>query len=210
MPRWKPEQKWLNADAYIIGGGDSLRNFNFDLLKDKLTIGCNAAFLKGHEVCKITLMGDIDCFNHFKDKLEKYQSQGGIVFTHIEQLQRSKLPWLWIMSREFYGLHKTVLGWNDNTGFSAINLALILGAKNIYLLGFDMKFGNTGNANWHEEYKYKSKVKSDVFDKFLRHEKRIAADLKNKFAGQNVFNVTDDSNLNIFPKIGTKEFWKGK
>ena len=53
MPIWIPQEKWKDEDVFIIGGGDSLRTFNFDVLKDELTIGCNTAFSLGSDICKI-------------------------------------------------------------------------------------------------------------------------------------------------------------
>jgi len=204
MPRWIPEQKWLDVDAFIIGGGDSLRGFDFNLLKKEMTIGCNAAFLLGEDICKLCLIGDIKCFNKFNGKLSKYK---GIVFTNAPQLLHSKILWLWTMGREGKGLHKHALGWNNCTGFSALNLALILGANPVYLLGFDMKLSKDGKANWHNEG---DKPNSEVYTKFLANEKRVAVDLKNNFSTQQVINITDDSALTVFPKIGVKEFWEGR
>jgi len=201
MPRWIPEQKWMGEDVFIIGGGESLRGFQWDLLRDELTIGCNTAFKLGHEVCKLCVFGDYPWFKEFQRELSQYK---GVVFTNVPQLQKSNLPWLWIMGREARGLHKIALGWNNNTGASAINLALILGAKRVYLLGFDMK-ELKGKCNWHDDYK---KTNPSVYkSKFLSTFGHVKSDLEKKFAGCEIINVTDDSDLDIFPKVSAKQFW---
>jgi len=212
MPHWKPEQKWLGQDAFIIGGGNSLKTFDFDLLKDELTIGCNTAYILGSSICKICFFGDFKWFEEFKDKTPTPLSKfDGAVFTSANRLYNTKLPWLYTMPRESNGLYKKALGWNKNTGASAVNLALILGAKRVFLLGFDMDLSEEGRPNWHNELI--DKPNSGVYSKFVTGFNRVAIDLPKKFPGREIINVTDESKLNIFPKVSVKEFWdtrKGK
>ena len=102
MPKWTPEKKWNGQEAFIIGGGDSLKTFDWNLLKPHLTIGCNDAFTYGHEICKICFFGDIKWFEKHKQELERYK---GVVFTNVSQLVNTNIPWLWTMRREPRGLH---------------------------------------------------------------------------------------------------------
>lgn len=210
MPRWTPEAKWEGEDVFIIGGGDSLREQGFDwsLLEEELTIGCNSAFTLGEKVCKICIFGDAKWFRKYQSELQKFK---GIVFTNVSQLYRTKLNWLWTMPRKGKGLSATALGWNSNTGAAAINLALILGAQQIFLLGFDMHLSKEGRSNWHNNLM--GKQKKAVYEKFIEAFTRVSIDLKKLFPGREVINITDDSDLDIFPKISCKQFWserKGK
>jgi len=204
MPKWIPEKKWDGQDVFIIGGGDSLKVFDWNLLKPFLTIGCNDAYVHGHEICKICVFGDKKWFKKHEKALEQYK---GILFTNVSQLINTKIPWLWTMDREPRGLHYNALGWNYNTGSVAINLALLLGAIKIYLLGFDMQLGKEGNANWH--HNPLDVPDRAVYNKFITGFSRIAEDLI-KFPGVEILNVTDNSNLDVFPKIGVKEFWENR
>ena len=203
MPHWKPTSDWEGCDVFIIGGGDSLRKFDWSLLKDENTIGCNSAFTLGAEICKICLFGDSKWFRKFERELAQYK---GVVFTNAPQMFNTKVPWVWTMPREIIGLHVNALGWNENTGASAINLALILGAQKIFLLGFDMHLSNNGKPNWHN--KVMQKPVKGVYPKMLKAFRYVVRDLKSKFPGKKIINVTDDSNLNCFPKIGCKRFWQ--
>ena len=203
MPRWIPERVWDNQDVFIIGGGKSLDGFDWKLLKNELTIGCNSAFRLGAEICKLCIFGDAKWFEVFQHDLRNYK---GILFTNVYQLLKTKLNWIWTLPRKAYGLHKDALGWNDNTGSSAINLALLLGAKRIFLLGFDMHLSKDGKPNWHNHQI--QKPNPDAYAKFLKGFVKVAADLKLKFPDVEVINITDNSNLNVFPKIGVKEFWE--
>ena len=150
MPRWIPKTKWKGEEVFVIGGGDSLRGFNWGLLKDELTIGCNDAFRLGKEVCKICIFGDAPWFRRNEKELAKFE---GVVFTNSSQLLNTRLPWLWTTPRKSKGLSDRAIAWNDNTGAAAVNLALLLGAKRIFLLGFDMRASERGKTNWCDESK---------------------------------------------------------
>jgi len=203
MPRWIPEKIWNNQDVFILGGGNSLERFDWNILKNENTIGCNDAFKHGKEICKICIFGDVKWFRTFERELALYK---GSVFTNSSQLQKTNLPWLWTMTRKAYGLHKDALGWNGSTGTCAINLAVLLGAKRIFLLGFDMHLSKDKRANWHPNRL--DKPNKDIYSKFLRGFRKLAVDLKEKFPDTQVVNVTDDSSLDLFPKVGVDEFWK--
>ncbi len=205
MPPWKPERVWDNQDVFIIGGGGSLEKFDWSLLKDKLTIGCNDAYLHGKDICKICIFGDTKWFGKHKPQLAQYK---GVVFTNAPKLYKSKVEWLWVMQRNSSGLHEKALGWNFSTGAAAVNLALLLGAKRVLLLGFDMQLARNGKPNWHQNNL--DKPNPEVYLKFVRGFERVASDLKRKYPDVEVINVTDNSNLDVFPKVGVEDFWKGK
>ena len=56
---WLHSEPWYNQDAYIIGGGSSLKDFNWKLLEKLNTIGCNDAYKLGSEVCKICMFAEL-------------------------------------------------------------------------------------------------------------------------------------------------------
>ena len=128
-----------------------------------------------------------------------------LVFTNCSQLLHTRIPWLWTLLRKSSGLHTDALGWNGSTGATAINLALLLGAKRVYLLGFDMKLSVKGTPNWHD--KLIDKPSATIYFKFKEGFVHVARDLSSKFPGREVVNVTDDSDLNVFPKISVEAFW---
>ena len=207
MPHWQVTEDWKDEDVFIIGGGDSLREQGFDwsLLEEELTIGCNSAFTLGEKVCKICIFGDAKWFHKYQSELQRFK---GIVFTNTSQLYRTKLDWLWTMPRKGKGLGATALGWNKNTGAAAVNLALILGAQRIFLLGFDMHLSKDGRSNWHNNLL--GKPNKAVYEKFIEGFTKVSIDLKKLFPGREVINITDNSDLDIFPKVGCEEFWKGR
>jgi len=202
MPKWQPETVWKDADVYVIGGGNSLKEFDWSLLKDKHTIGCNDAYQLGAEICRICVFGDAKWFYEHKDNLQKYQ---GTIFTNDTTVSGYDLDYIWHLPRQNYGLGCETLAWNNNTGALAINLALLLGAKRVFLLGFDFKLSKDGQANWHPNNL--DKPDSGIYNnKFLSGFMRLKNDLF-KFPDSQIFNITNDSNLKIFPIINADLFW---
>lgn len=205
MPFWTPEPKWEGLDVFVVGGGVSLSSFDWDLLKEEWTIGCNDAYVRGKEIIKICLFGDHKWFEVHKKSLAQYAQSGGVVFTSCPQLQRSSFKWVFSIPRKSRGFHVDALGWNMNTGANAINLALLLGAKRIFLLGFDMHL-TEGKTNWHENNLDKPNAK--LYATFLKAMGNLDQHLKNKFPGREIINVTGDSSLNVFPKQDLDLFFK--
>ena len=210
MPYWTPDPVWKDQDVFIIGGGVSLETFDWELLKpdDVFTIGCNDAYLRGPDICNVCFFGDKKWWKKHQHRLETYRASGkGVVFTHCPQLQKDKTSWLWMMSRESRGLHHNALAWNKNTGAGAVNLALLLGARRVFLLGFDMHLTG-GRSNWHDNTLDTPNEK--LYPKFIKGWERLAKDLSIKFPGCEIFNITDNSSLDLFPKIGVDEFWSNR
>lgn len=206
MPRWKPKANWKGQEVFVLGGGYSLkkRNFDWNLLKAERVVGCNDAFKLGVDICDICIFGDKRWFNYHKNELAKYK---GTVITNAPFLANSTIPWIWFIGRESKGLYADKLGWNGNTGASAINLAIVLGASKIYLLGYDMKLID-GRSNWHDEVVNKDAVKPKAYERFRDQFRFVKTAWRKHFSDREIINVTDDSALDIFPKVGFDEFWK--
>lgn len=208
MPKWIPELVWPDREVFIIGGGPSLENFNWDILRNKCTIGCNDAYLHGVEISKVCLFSDFRWYDHHRERLAKYK---GTVFTSLSYFYASHTgrhpSWVYYLQRYERGIHKNGLGNNFSTGAEAINLAILMGAKTIYLLGFDMHKSEDGRTNYYPN-EVDPKQADDVYDRMLECLNAFPGILKSDFPGISVFNITDDSSLNVFPKIGVTEFWK--
>lgn len=203
--KWTPTPIWEGEDAYVIGGGKSLEQFNWDLIRGRHSVGCNIAFRLGVDVCPVCLFGDQQFFNQNREALTKYQ---GLLVTCLPAALTWGFTWLKAMRRKARGLAVgNTLGWNSNTGAAALNLALSLGARRVFLLGFDMKL-TAGKANWHKFYGDKADPTS--YPRFIQGFHFVKTDLPQVFPGREVFNVTDDSDLNLFPKIGIREHFFGK
>jgi len=89
-----------------------------------------------------------------------------------------------------------------NSGFQSINLAYNLGAKRIFLLGFDCKADSQKRHHWFGQHP-DGLSKKQNFSKWKEDFCEIAKDLKKQ--NIEVFNITRDSALNCFPKITVEQ-----
>lgn len=220
---WTVPRIWEGCSVFIIGGGPSLRDFNFGKLEGKQVIGCNDAFRLGPAIVPVSVFGDQSFYKRNKDDLAKYN---GIAITNHQSL-RGK-PYIKVTAREntkiCTGNH---LGWFFNTGCLAINLAVSMGAGTIYLLGYDMQMvpgdnltktprlaiangadkprakGIQRDSNWYPNIGSNNTEKT--YMKFKHYFNLLKKDLDAKFPGVKIFNCNPDSGLDIFPKVKINE-----
>ena len=84
----------------------------------------------------------------------------------------------------------------SNSGFQAINLAYLLGARRVLLTGYDMKFAATGAAHWFGDHP--DKVRSG-YARFIDAFKQIDQ------ANIEIINCTRDTALKCFPQMTIQE-----
>lgn len=87
-----------------------------------------------------------------------------------------------------------------NSGYQALQMAVWLGAKRIFLLGYDMK-EQDGRAHWHAEHPIPTP--GNIYGSMLECFNGIAPELKNR--GIEVINCSPDSALKCFPKMPIAE-----
>jgi hypothetical protein len=200
MPRWIPEPFWEGQDVYLIGGGPSLLKFDWDRIRGKCTIGCNSAYQLGKDICQIVFFGDGSFWKEHNKNLFRFQ---GLVTTNCRTLQCGAPDWLFVMERRTEGVYQDIPGWYGNSGACVVNLALILGAKRVLLLGYDMKIQDN-RTNW-----YRDGVKTQApYKRFLESFRRMAVKIREVFPDQEVINVNDDSDLKAFPTVPVHEFFQ--
>lgn len=207
MIAWQPSRMWEGEDAYVVGGGTSLTDFDWAAIAGKNTIGINSAYRLGSHVLRILLWGDYAWWERIGRK--GTETFGGLVVGCADRLEQGRpdpCPWLLVMRRATSRrLSHDKLLFCGNTGSMGINLALILGARRVFLLGFDMKLNAEGTrANWHDDPRY-GPPKAEVYRRFMNEMRAIPASLKEAFPGTEIVNVNDDSELKLFPTVTLRE-----
>jgi hypothetical protein len=211
--------------CFIVGGGPSLEGFDFSILKDVDTIAINQAvfdvpnpnyfvtmdysfLLKSKDISQIQT-NKIFILN----KVPKYiqESEGRVVDIRYEYTyDLSKFDMI-IKSKNSYGLGGNfgTFVHGNNSGFCALQLALLLGYDDIYLLGIDL-VSNRGKTHYHNSYGHCA----DGFEKTL-HEyyagfKLAAGQLGFLFPRVNVFSCSPISLLNqTFSYTSVEDAMKG-
>ena len=101
----------------------------------------------------------------------------------------------WKPGRHLPGLGRDCLHYGNNSGYQAINLAYLLGAQRIVLLGYDMHA--TDKRHFFGDHPNHLAVGSDYAD-WLQRFPQLAADLKSE--GVEVINCTRSTALKGFPQ----------
>lgn len=207
LRNWKKEEyeNLFGEDIIIIGGGASLVSFSFSNLEGLETIGINEAYLLGVDRCKLTFFSDKAWWLDHQEHLAEYHADGGIVLTHNPTVSFEDHPeWLKTFDRQSDGLHYESLGFGGGSGPSCVNLALILGAKRVHLIGFDGGSNEEGRTHWHTPKI--STPNPDVYKKFHEGFKKVAQQLPDKFPGSEVILYSDKTTLDMFETKTMEDF----
>lgn len=200
-----PENCWKGERVFVVGGGQSLRGFPFRRLKGEKVIAINRSHECGHASMVVTgdrlwLESNMPCEDLSKTipVVYAYRPDAPVVKRKILRLTRP--------------IHATPCAtqtlWGRNyreglspgcSGIRAANLACILGASKVYLLGIDMVGGPSRHKWWHGGYR--RKTKEQHYHIFKEHwVKAILQARSEGLEDDRIVNLSLISKLEIFPK----------
>lgn len=201
---------WIGRRCFVVGGGPSLRGFDWSQLDGELSIGTNRAFEKYDP----SIMFSMDY------KLWTYIENGKLGAEAQQRYYNYKGNRVWsslgnfIFPGEIYTILRPnpaprspsigsvrMLDVAHNSGYGALNLAAALGANPIYLLGFDMHGDKKGNQKWWHDG-YPDRQSEGVYETFKMDFNRFAPVLRD--SGFEVINLNSKSSLKCF-KFGELE-----
>lgn len=204
MPTARPspdvvEREWAGAVAVVLGGGPSLTRAQAEACHGR------ARVLAIKQAIRIAPWADAMYFcdeawgREHRDEINAFR---GAKFTLNNYHLRAEIPGLKCLYGDVEGGVEGFAEMPDelrhgrNSGYQAIHLAAHLGARQIVLLGFDMKPGPRGEFNWHGE---QNRAHPSLYDNsFLPHFPSLADALRRR--GLPVVNATPGSALACFPK----------
>lgn len=205
---------WLGKRCFILGGGESLKNFDFDRLKGEKTIGINRAFEKypvdilfamDYLFYRRVVGGSLDIFEEYSVR-ERWSKFKGVKVMLTPMSAPSMDPGVCVIRRIFeprvsLDLNAGIYG-GTNSGIGALMLAIILGANPIYLLGFDMKAKR--NTHWHSGYPNQTLEGMNArLEEYKKDFEVVAPMIKEK--GVRVVNLYSRSALKCFEMSSVKE-----
>lgn len=208
---------WRGRRAFVVGGGPSLRGFDFSRLRNELWIGCNMAFLE-----RPTIAFSV-CYRFMRDVVKPGvpaprgpHAPAWAACPSIKVLLNPPTDGERVDDVPAFQIGNTDLtigvnAWGRSlatgvrngpmSGIVAANLADILAPTTIYLLGMDCRTADDGRtANYHDHYWWNADRKPrpkegrykgarDVWEKHA-----AAGDIRSKVV------VLGDSALECFPK----------
>lgn len=200
---------WEGKRCFVLGGGESLRGFDFHKLDKEITLGINRTFEYYHSTLNYMMDyrflemikgGEMNAYLN-KDVYKAWLEYTGlkVILCPITPLRME--PNLYLVHRldskmVTLSVNEGIYGGN-NSGFGGMMLAIALGANPIYLMGFDMQCKTA--THWHEGYP------GQTLDG-QRKKNQQFLDQINEFApwlkGMNidVINLNPNSALECFPK----------
>lgn len=199
ITEWPALGGWRGVPCFIVGGGPSLRGFDFNKLAGKRVIGINKSFL----YCKSEILYFMD-HSFYNDPNVKenpvWRSFSGVKCTpspysdrqvygfDVRLVRRRIEP---IITRDIEeGIYA-----GSNSGTGALCLAVALGCNPIYLLGYD--FSVVGGTHWHEGYGVKDSYTCERSMREYLEDFVLLAPLI-KLAGVKVVNLNPNSALREF------------
>ena len=192
--------------VYIVGGGPSLRGFDWSLLDGKDVIAVNKAYqvLPNAQMIYFT---DRDFWERHKDRM---LAHGGTLMRGVlrpnHEPQHPKVRLWHLTGPQGIETKPGCLRHGSNSVFAVLNMCAVhLKRKKIYLLGVDMKWGEKGNkatTHWHEGYqKEGGRTDPEIVysSKMIRSYESIAKPLESM--GVEVINVNtpEQTALKVFP-----------
>jgi len=161
------EGQWAGRRAFIIGGGPSLRGFDFSLLKDELVVACN----RSHEcgVADVIVSGDRRWLARYR-KQEQPKRSIPVVYA-----RRFAHPWepdddvflIGCCGSGHWGSSFAEGVSPGDSGIRAANFAALLGADPIYLMGIDLNArAGFHQTWWHGGY---DRTNAGWYDSYLDH-----------------------------------------
>ncbi len=205
---WSIPRIWPGSTVFIIGGGPSLLKQDLSLIHDQRVIGINQAFKLGSWV-DVCWYGDKGWYDN--DGLPDIQDYRGLIMTCSQVNPRQQRGFIKYVGRGVrVGLETrrdTHVGWNSNSGASAVNVAYWFGASAVVLLGFDMQRSKRGEpTHWHDDYSPridKNGEYSNPYPKFMKCWPSIkkSADA----IGLRIINATTGGALEIFERQTLEE-----
>jgi hypothetical protein len=201
----------MKNQVYIIGGGISLKDFNFSKLKNKDTIVVNKSLLhvpnpnyfitmdftaiRKIKNQNINLSNSTKIFIANFSKRYMVEINGQIVDTRFNLIYNLKDFDMIIKSYKANGIGLVFNDFRngDNSGYCAFQLAILLGYKKIYLLGMDLNI--TQETHFHGGYgesKQSFKSKLDIYYQFFEEGLK---ELNEKAKNIQVYNCSKISKL---------------
>lgn len=204
--------QWKNETCFIVGGGPSLRNFDFTVLRNRNTIGINKAFIAFPP--SVIYCNDRSFYIKLMNKeySELYRNLWlalrvpkifPVPEVPFEPLEGDNVYFVRrLCSRVVSDSLERGIFPGENSGLGAIMLAHALGANPICLLGFDGRI--TDSTHWHEGY---ADMPNDLTEGKLKVFRRgfdhVAPFLRGK--GTHVLNLNLDSGIQCFEKVDPRE-----
>jgi len=194
---------WTGRTAVVIASGPSLTDEQASAAafprSHVRVIAVNASF-RAAKWPDVVYMGDYQAVKHYAREVHTLCGLDALWTCSRLGAEQHQANYVQGLTQE--GLGRRGVAMNGNSGFQAVNLAFLFGARKIILLGFDMKPAPDGRRHWHDEHP-KPLVQASQFAEWIHKSAALADDLK--AASCDVVNCSPDSALTCFRRGDLQE-----
>jgi len=203
----------MNRPIYIVGGGSSLKEFDFSKLKDKDTIVVNKSYSYVPNLDYFITM-DYSFLNKIENNLKDFNTTKIFIANldndYIDYINRTKNLSYKPISFNYnlkdfdiiiksYKSEGIGFRWNDfrngiNSGFCGLQLAVLLNYEAVYLLGIDLI--TTEKTHFHSGYNESIESFQKKLDIYYENFKKALVELRQKRPNIKVYSCSQISRLN--------------
>lgn len=196
---------WEGKTVFLIGGGPSLYGFDFSRLAGRILCGINQSIFDadcdvGVSIDPRFVIANHDKLARFAAKRELYLALGDCTeifapVAHAIYLRDEEKPGL--------SLDCSIIRRGATSGCTALNVAVLKGARRIVLLGYD--YGNAGTTrhHYHDKYNWILPRHLQSWSAWSEHYAAVALDCRKH--GIEVINASPQSAISAFPKCSIEE-----
>ena len=148
-PFWQPELIFAGATVFILGGGPSLRGFDFSRLAGRRVIAVNEA-IKHYPAADLLYFWDDPWFRANEALV---LARHGLTATgsRAAAMQEPRLCYIQLDARAPLQRSAQAVRKGRSSGHTAVALAVACGAARAVLLGYDMRPVD-GRSHFHDSY----------------------------------------------------------
>ena len=196
--RLAPFPPWQGQTVVIVGSGPSLTQEDVNRVRGRAkVIVCNNTYTLA-PWAHMLYACDYRWWKHYRPEfygLKVCPHQGAAKEFGVLYIKGEHKPGLsFDPQRIHYG---------GNSGFQALNLAVLSGAKRVILLGFDMQPDGSGRMHWHPDHARIGNPQRNSFSRWLRAFHEAAPQLTK--AGVEVLNCSRQTALDVFPRVALED-----
>jgi hypothetical protein len=185
--------EWAGRTVYLIGGGPSLRGFDFDRLQGKgIIVAINDAVrFAPFADCLVSI--DTKWMNRRYGVLRGFQGESVIIVPDDYITRHRHATRLYRVNAVGISPTPGAVHTGENSGFAALGLSIMRGARTIYLLGYDM----TEAGHFHAGYKWECRFGVNDYGRWSAMFSTLAVEAEAR--GINIINCNPDSAVRCFP-----------
>ena len=203
---------WEGGTAVLLGGGPSLTALQVAMVHVKhsaarvFCIAVNSAYSLA-PFCEVCYFADARWWewNRERPAFRDFAGQKCSIQDSMKQITDDAVHILRNRDYPYHGLglslDPSALVTGRNSGFQALNLAILAGAKTVILLGYDGQAGKDGRSHWHPGHN--TPTPSAAYEEYRRA--FSAAESAIKKAGVRVINCSPGSAIDSFEKMALED-----